>query len=117
MRKLLRKRRIAIALSVINVLGFISAMGDGSPLHAGAHVAVGVVLFLWIQRLSERVREGHAELAEPADQDRIEGLESEMDQLRRELAEAQERLDFTERMMAQRPIQNAAAPRTTPDRS
>ena len=112
MEKLLRKRRIAIVLSVINVLGFISAMGDGSPLHAAAHVAVGVALFMWIQRLSERVREGHAELAEPADQDRIEGLESEMDQLRRELSEAQERLDFTERMMAQRPTQSAGERRS-----
>ena len=112
MRNLFRKRRFAIVLSVINVLGFFSAMRDGSPLHAAAHVAVGVALFLWIQRLSERVREGHEALPEPADQDRIEGLESEVDQLRRELSEAQERLDFTERMMAQRPMQGAGERRS-----
>ena len=48
--------------------------------------------------------------AEP--QDRLEALEVEVDNLGRELGETQERLDFAERVLAQRP----EPPRVGPER-
>jgi tetrahydromethanopterin S-methyltransferase subunit G len=40
----------------------------------------------------------------------MEILEDELNRLRNELGEAQERLDFTERMLAQRPQQGQPRP-------
>lgn len=97
-----RQRRIAVVFSVLNLAGLIMAVGAGEAMHAGAHLAVGAGLWAWIRYLGASARNGDA-LDEAGDSDRIEGLESEVDQLRRELTEAQERLDFTERMLAQRP--------------
>jgi hypothetical protein len=60
-------------------------------------VALGLAFGLWAQRL-RRVPDG-TDL-----QYRLEALEAEVGQLddvRRELAEVQERLDFAERLMAQ----------------
>ena len=55
------------------------------------------------------LRQGPARSESPA---RLEGLEEEVSQLRQELGEAQERLDFAERVLAQGP----AAPRVGPER-
>jgi hypothetical protein len=100
-------RRIAIVLSVVNLGGLIMALGAGEIAHAGAHALVGGLLVVWIGRLRERSR-GAERIA---GDERLEGLEDEVDQLRRELGEAQERLDFTERMMARR---SATAPPSVP---
>lgn len=105
MRKLFRQRRIAIVLSVINAGGLIAALGAGEPLHAFAHMAAGAGLLMWLRHISTQIRAGgdeYEQVADAADRERIAGLENEVDQLRRELAEAQERMDFTERMLAQR---------------
>ncbi len=97
-------RPIAILLSVGNIAGVVQALGAGEPAHAMAHVVLGVVLAFWVRRLNERAREARGDRIAGSDQQaQIEGLESDLDQLRRELTETQERLDFTERMLAQRP--------------
>jgi chromosome segregation ATPase len=44
------------------------------------------------------------------DQARLEALEAEMGDLRRELGEAQERLDFAERVLAQGPDARRVGP-------
>jgi hypothetical protein len=88
---------IAVALSVLNLVGAGFAFGQAEPLHAMAHVALGLAFGLWAQRL-RRIPDG-TDL-----QYRLEALEAEVGQLddvRRELAEVQERLDFAERLMAQ----------------
>lgn len=91
-----RLRALAIVLSVLNFGGLLIALANAEPAHAGAHMAVGAGLLLWLRRIREQ--------PVPVDrQTQIEGLEDEVDQLRRELTEAQERLDFTERMLARRP--------------
>jgi hypothetical protein len=41
---------------------------------------------------------------------RLEALEGEMSNLRQELSEAQERLDFAERVLAQRPEMRRVGP-------
>jgi hypothetical protein len=85
---------IAIVLSVINLVAAGFAAGSAEPLHAGVHVALGLAFGFWAQRL--RQAPGGLEL-----QPRLESLEFEVSDLRRELSEAQERLDFTERVLAQ----------------
>jgi hypothetical protein len=88
---------IALVLSVLNFVGAGFAVGQAEPLHATVHVALGLAFGLWAQRL--RLRPGGSEL-----EDRLEALEAEVGQLgdlRQELTEVQERLDFAERLLAQ----------------
>ena len=100
---------IAILLSVANVIGVGFATG---ALHATTHAALAVGFGLWAQRLG-RARAGIApqELDETTDTDRLQDLEDQLTGLRQELNETQERLDFTERMLAQRPDQRRVEPR------
>jgi hypothetical protein len=85
---------IAAVLSAANVVAAGFAAVPAEPWHAGLHATLAVAFGLWAQRLRGR-REG-TEL--PA---RLEALELEADTLRQELNEAQERLDFAERVLAQ----------------
>ncbi len=87
---------IAVVLSVINLAGAGFAAGQAEPWHATIHAALAVAFGLWAQRLRLGPRG-----SEP--QARLEVLEAEMGNLRQELSEMQERLDFTERMLAQGP--------------
>lgn len=89
-------RPIAIVLSVLNLVGVWKYAGD--PLHASAHAVVALGFALWAQRL--RPGAGKTEKTE-LPPDRLESLEAELSRLRQELVETQERLDFTERMLAQ----------------
>lgn len=85
---------IAVVLSVINLAAVGFAIGAAEPWHAGVHAALGLAFGLWAQRL--RLGPGGSEL-----QPRLEALEFEVSDLRRELSETQERLDFAERVLAQ----------------
>ena len=85
---------IAVALSAINLVFVGLAAGSAEPWHAGVHAALALAFGLWAQRL--RQDPGGGEL-----QPRLEALEFEVSNLRRELSEAQERLDFAERVLAQ----------------
>jgi len=90
---------IAVVLSAINLVGVGFAVGPGQPWHAGLHAALALAFGLWAQRL--RQRRGGGELQ--AGREGLEGLEAlegEVSQLRRELSETQERLDFVERVLA-----------------
>ena len=99
-------RSIAIALSAINLVatGFAAQSGEG--LHAGIHAGLALACGLWAQYLGGRPsasRQGEIP-------DRLEALEIEVGNLRRELGEAQERLDFTERVLAQAQEQRRVGP-------
>jgi hypothetical protein len=83
---------IAVVLAAINLLGAGFAAGSAEPMHAAAHVALAVAFGLWARRL--RQGPGGSEL------EALEALEFEVSNLRRELGETQERLDFAERMLA-----------------
>jgi predicted outer membrane protein len=87
---------IAAVLSVINLAAAGFAAGQAEPWHATIHAALAVAFGLWAQRLRQAPRG-----SEP--QARLEALEAEMGNLRQELSETQERLDFAERMLAQGP--------------
>jgi hypothetical protein len=98
---------IALALGAINLLGAGFAAGTAEPSHATVHAALALAFGLWARRL--RQDPGGSEL-----QDRLEALEAlefEVSNLRQELGETQERLDFAERLMAQ-----SAATRVGPQR-
>ena len=95
---------ISVILAAVN-LGAIP-FAAGEPWHAMAHGALAVAFGLWAQRLKRRRDEGLAEARQTIEApggERLEVLEDELARLRQELSEAQERLDFTERMLAQRP--------------
>jgi hypothetical protein len=87
---------IAVVLSVINLVAVGAAAGSAEPWHAAAHGSLALAFGLWAQRL--RQRPGGGEL-----QGRLEVLEAEVSNLRGELSEMQERLDFAERLLAQGP--------------
>ena len=91
---------IAAVLSVLNLVAVGFAAGQPEPWHAGGHAALALGFGLWAQRLRQRSQgselQGSAEVFEA-----IDGLEAEVNKLRQELGEVQERLDFTERMLAQ----------------
>lgn len=87
---------IAVVLSVANVIAVWFAALPGEPWHATAHAALAVGFGLWAGRLRQGPRRGEIAAG-------LEALEIEVGQLRQELSEAQERLDFAERMLAQEP--------------
>jgi hypothetical protein len=87
---------IAIVLSAVNLVGVGFAAASAEPWHASIHAALALGFGLWAQRL----RRGPVASELPA---RLEALEIEVSNVRRELSEAQERLDFAERVLAQGP--------------
>lgn len=102
---------IAVVLSVLNLAGVVAFAAE--PWHAGAHAALAVAFGIWAQRLRQRRggSELHARLeALEADVNRLDALDAEVGKLRQELSEAQERLDFAERLLAQRPDPRRVGP-------
>jgi len=94
---------IALVLSVINLVAVGFAAGEAEPWHAGIHAALALGFGLWAQRLRKRPGGGDLET-------RFEALEGEVGTLRQELSEAQERLDFAERLLAQGPEARRVGP-------
>jgi flagellin-like hook-associated protein FlgL len=93
---------IAFVLSVVNLVAVGFAAGDAQPYHAAGHAALALAFGLWVQRLSQKRRpaselQGTAEVL-----DALDGLQEDVSQLRRELGETQERVDFAERVLAQK---------------
>lgn len=99
---------IAVVLTAINLVGLGFAVADAEGAHAAGHAALVVVFGLWAQRL--RHRRGGSEDEAGEVQDRLEALEAEVSKLRQELSEAQERLDFFERLLAQGPESRRVGP-------
>ena len=84
----------AVVLSAINLVGAGFAVAQAEPWHAATHVALALAFGSWAQRL--RRRPGGSE-----PQARLDALEAEVSKLRQEVSDMQERLDFTERLLAQ----------------
>jgi hypothetical protein len=89
-------RPIAIVLSGINVVAVGFAAAAAEPWHAATHAALALGFGIWAQRMGTGQTGGELEA-------RVEALELEVSSLRQELAEAHERLDFAERLLAQAP--------------
>jgi hypothetical protein len=91
---------IAAVLSAINLVAVGFAVGEPQPWHAGIHAALALAFGLWAQRLRQGPR--GSELQPPFEVlEALEAVEAEVSKLRQELSETQERLDFTERVLAQ----------------
>lgn len=92
---------IALVLAGLNVVAAAFTTGGA---HAAAHAAIAAAFAIWAQRLKQRrdqtLDEGEQEREIT---DGVEALDADVDQMRRELSEMHERLDFAERMLAQRP--------------
>jgi len=93
---------IAVILAAGNLIAV--PVYAAEPWHAFAHGAIGVLFALWAQRLKQRrdAERGEQRAVEAGSGERVELLEEEMTKLRQELNDAQERLDFTERMLTQK---------------
>lgn len=89
---------IALVLGVVNVASVWFAARAGEAPHATLHAILGVAFMWWAQKL-------RSDLQTAADDARLAPdpapLDLEVDQLRRQLGEAEERLDFAERMLVQ----------------
>jgi hypothetical protein len=96
-------RPIAVVLSIGNLIGVAFATGPGEALHATIHAGLALAFGVWAQRLQP----GSSESDLPA---RLDALEVEVSQLRQELGETQERLDFAERLLAQGPEAHRVSP-------
>lgn len=103
---------IAVLLGLLNLAGMGYALGVGEGTHAAAHVGLMLGSWAWARRLRERRDEmpEDARVESGEGTERLEDLEAEMDSMRRQLSETQERLDFAERMLAQRPEQRRVDP-------
>jgi hypothetical protein len=97
---------IAVVLSVANVVAVAFTAGPAQPWHAAIHAALALAFGLWAQRL----RRGPGGSEVQARLEGLEALEDEVSKLRQELSEAQERLDFFERLLAQGPESRRVGP-------
>lgn len=98
-------RPIAIGLSALNLVAVGFAAASAESWHAGVHAALALAFGLWAQRMrlspAPRAIDGEA---------RFEALEAEVSSLRQELTDAQERLDFAERVLARGPETRRVGP-------
>jgi hypothetical protein len=96
---------IAVVLSAVNLVGVGYAAGEAEPLHAAIHAALALAFGLWAQRLRQRRPLAGADALQAGLEalDGLEALEADVSKLRQEVSETQERLDFAERVLAQRP--------------
>jgi hypothetical protein len=94
---------IAALLALGNLVALGFAAGQGEPRHATLHAALALAFGYWARRLQEGPDGGdrQARLEGAEAYEALEALEAEVTKLRMELGDAQERLDFTERMLAQ----------------
>jgi hypothetical protein len=96
---------IAAVLVVINLAAGGFAAGQAEPRHAAIHGVLALAFGWWAYRLRQRPAGsgGGSRLDAPDTPEALGALEDEMSRLRQDLSETQERLDFAERMLAQKP--------------
>ena len=94
---------ISAVLSLANLVAVGFAAAQGEALHAGTHAALAVAFGLWANHLRQSRGGSEPQAGLGEFQSRLEGLEAEVAELRQELSETQERLDFAERLLAKEP--------------
>jgi len=102
---------IAVVLSVLNLVGVGFATGPAhTTIHACARAGVRIMGRPPLRsRLGGSERQARPEALE-AQVSGLEALEAEVSRLRQEVSEMQERLDFAERLLAQRPDPRRVGP-------
>ena len=103
--------RILMGLSVLNVAGIGYAIANGEPWHAAVHtiLAIGFAVSAERVRATGRAR-GSERDSDAIQSERMDDLEVELQKVRQELSETQERLDFVERRLAQGPDPRRISP-------
>ena len=102
---------IAVLLAVVNVVATGFAAAGAEPVHASTHAALAMGFGIWAQYL--RRRAGNSASQSQLDVlDAVDRLDAEVNKLRLEVSEMQERLDFAERLLAK----GRDAPRVDPHR-
>lgn len=86
---------ISIVLSVLNTAGAAMATWGAEPWHAGGHALLALAFAMWAIYLRQNA-------AGSQNDGRIESVEAEVLELGAHMHELGERLDFTERVLAQR---------------
>ena len=93
---------VLVVLSAGNLVSVWFAAQPGEPWHATVHAGLALGFGLWAQariRLGEaRSREGTLDKGNEVE---IPALRDEVGEVRRELGEMHERLDFAERLLSQ----------------
>ena len=92
---------VACGVNVVWAL-IIARSGPMAGPHAVGHAIAAIAFGLWASTLRNQLRFEQQPPARAELPEHIEELEAEMSDLRQQLTETQERLDFTERMLAQR---------------
>lgn len=82
----------------VNVVGVAFAVSPAEPWHATLHAALAVAFGVWAQHLKARLRAG---VLNRGNETEIAALQDEVGDLRRELSDLQERMDFAERLLSQ----------------
>jgi hypothetical protein len=93
---------VLVLLSAANLVSVWFAARPGEPWHATTHAALALAFGLWAQR---RIRLAEARslpgALDKGSEVETAALRDEVGEVRRELGEVQERLDFTERVLGQ----------------
>jgi hypothetical protein len=93
----------AIACGVNVVWAWIAGRtGPMAGPHAMGHAIAALAFGLWAATLRSQLRSEQQPPGRPELPEHLEEIEAEMSNLRQQLIETQERLDFTERLLAQR---------------
>lgn len=101
---------VAVVLGAVNVVAVWFAAVPAEPLHATGHAALAVAFAVWAQRLRSRQLLEGTERREFDTAEAVDSLDAEVEGLRRELGDAQERLDFAERMLVQQRQERRVSP-------
>lgn len=91
---------IAIGVVVINLAGGVYAYLTSEPVHGFLHGAFAVGFAIWARHLRQGTQQSERLSDRP---DKVELLEADLSQLERELKETQERLDFADQLLRNKP--------------
>jgi hypothetical protein len=107
------KFQILFWLSALNLIFLGYALPD--PLHAGAHGLLALGFGFWARRVRQDFDDQDSTQTQAVgtdNEERMQNLGADVSELRRQLAETQERLDFAERLL----VQEREARRVEPQR-
>jgi hypothetical protein len=93
---------VLVLLSAVNLGAVWFAAQPGEPWHATIHAGLALGFGLWAQaRMRLEEARSHAGALDTGSGVEIPALRDEVGEVRRELGEMQERLDFAERLLSQ----------------
>lgn len=98
---------VAVVAAAVNLLGMGAAINAAEMPHAALHGVLAAAFSYWAWRLNDK-RKGMTAAAQLGE------LEQDVTQLREELADAQERIDFAERMLVQQAEKRREPPPPAP---